>query len=218
MTCPGCYSSVAEDATECPVCGIELSFRGGISVGQNFAIEKAMSGKRSEEESAAFVKKMEESDRLFSLTVAGDPGFLTAGEADGLLSRFSQAAEKEREDTLVKMIDLGIEKFEIEGIQLNTLMERAGQPNLPNILTTGIKLLKLKRYSEAAEWWVLQRSQPQVLKHSATELLYLLMELFTYRIAGRHESANHLAEEIRSHPYTTPRIPSPHAKTNPPSA
>lgn len=85
----------------------------------------------------------------------------------------------------------------LDGITLSDLVDARGTDM--KIVKRGLTFLKNKRWSEALEWWSLHREQLDPSK-DRLGLLLLLMEGFTYRLAGDHRRAADVHARIVAHP------------------
>ena len=85
----------------------------------------------------------------------------------------------------------------VDGITLAELIDK-GDTDL-KIIKRGLLFLKKGMFSEALEWWTLQR---EALSPSQDRLglLLLLMEGFTHRLAGDHRRAADVHARIVAHP------------------
>ncbi|WP_420147386.1 hypothetical protein [Spirosoma sp.] len=197
MICPQCYSTVPTGATECPACNTAFQFAGIATTTTSFFVERAVSRKLSEEENQSLLKKMEESDKILSQTFAGQLAYIKPDELDDILGKLQADHDKDWERNVSALAKADLQQLQFEGLQLQHLI--SDNKEITNILNVGLKLLAKKKYAEAAEWWSLQRGQPQVLPQSKAELLYLLMEMFTYRLDNQLNKINHLIQQIRQH-------------------
>jgi hypothetical protein len=99
-------------------------------------------------------------------------------------------------DELEQLLARDANDIAMDGIQLASLVDHAGDD--VKILKRGLLFLRHRRFSEACEWWNLQR---QALDPSQRrfELLLLLMEAFTQTLAGDGEAAARTRRRIREH-------------------
>jgi hypothetical protein len=114
---------------------------------------------------------------------------------DDIARTLDRAGEKEAafEDIgrILETEELG--DLKIEGVRLNELLSRGGNSVAQRkILRTGFQLLHRKLYSEAAEWWSLNRVQdPSSPFHCVLSLLLA----WTYQLQGNNVAAKAAAEE-----------------------
>ena len=67
------------------------------------------------------------------------------------------------------------------------------------VLKRGLVFVKSGKYTEAIEWWTLQRQRLDASR-ARSQLLYLLMEAFTCSLARDAEGARDARRQIREHP------------------
>jgi hypothetical protein len=85
----------------------------------------------------------------------------------------------------------------LDGITLSELVDKAG--NDMKIVRRGLTFLRNRRWAEALEWWSLHRESLDPSK-DRLQLLLLLMEAFTHRLAGDRRRAQEASQRITSHP------------------
>ncbi|HEY4238306.1 MAG TPA: hypothetical protein VGM88_00745 [Kofleriaceae bacterium] len=85
----------------------------------------------------------------------------------------------------------------LDGITLASLVE-AGSDDV-KILKRGLAFLKNRKYREALEWWSLHREALDPSRERM-QLLLLLMEAFTYRLAGDARRAEDVHARVTAHP------------------
>jgi hypothetical protein len=85
----------------------------------------------------------------------------------------------------------------VDGITLAELIDKGGSDL--KIIKRGLTFLKKQRYTEALEWWTLNRENLTPAQ-DRLGLLLLLMEGFTHRLAGDHRRAADVHARIVSHP------------------
>ncbi len=85
----------------------------------------------------------------------------------------------------------------LDGITLADLVDKGG--NDLKIIKRGLTFLKAKRFSEAVEWFSLNREN-LAPSQDRLALLLLLMEAFAHRLAGDHRRAEAVNVKIVAHP------------------
>lgn len=85
----------------------------------------------------------------------------------------------------------------VDGITLAELIDKGGTDL--KIIKRGLLFLKKGMFSEALEWWTLQRENLSP-SQDRLGLLLLLMEGFTHRLAGDHRRAADVHARIVAHP------------------
>ena len=85
----------------------------------------------------------------------------------------------------------------LDGITLAELVDKSGDDM--KIIKRGLTFLRKRMFSEALEWWSLHRDKLDPSKERLA-LLLLLMEGFTYRLAGDHRKAADVHARIMAHP------------------
>ncbi len=85
----------------------------------------------------------------------------------------------------------------LDGISLAELVDLRGDDM--KIVKRGLTLLKNRRWPEAVEWFTLNREALDPAR-DRLQLLLLLMEAFTWRLAGDHRRAAEVNQRINAHP------------------
>jgi hypothetical protein len=85
----------------------------------------------------------------------------------------------------------------LDGITLSDLVDARG--NDLKIVKRGLTFLRNKRWNEALEWWSLHRDALDATQERLA-LLLLLLEGFTYRLAGDHRRAADVQARVVAHP------------------
>jgi hypothetical protein len=121
---------------------------------------------------------------------------LAPSELEGAITRLNAGSALSL-DELEGALTLDGKGAMLEGIRLMDFLDRGGAEF--ELLRKGIVFLRRKRYGTALEWWSLnrQRLRPDQGK---LELLLLLMEAYTQRLAGAREEAARSMARVRAHP------------------
>ncbi|MBA3539878.1 MAG: hypothetical protein H0T79_09635, partial [Deltaproteobacteria bacterium] len=85
----------------------------------------------------------------------------------------------------------------LDGITLSDLVDKRGDDM--KIVKRGLVFLKNRRWNEALEWFSLNREALDPSR-DRLELLLLLMEAFTHRLAGDPGRAAQAGQRITAHP------------------
>jgi hypothetical protein len=85
----------------------------------------------------------------------------------------------------------------LDGIALTDLIDRRGDD--AKIIKKGLVFLRNKRWPEALEWWSLHRESLDPSRERL-QLLLLLLEAFTHRLAGDDRRAAQVRARIVDHP------------------
>jgi hypothetical protein len=105
-----------------------------------------------------------------------------------------EPSEKEY-DRLLALDD--VNALNVDGVRLNELLDRGvtgGEER--KMVKRGLEFLKRRMYSEAAEWWLLNRPEDEVMNGR----LHLLLSLFlvlTHKLAGDEAAAQAALGEAR---------------------
>ncbi|MBK8920272.1 MAG: hypothetical protein IPM81_02005 [Saprospirales bacterium] len=191
-----------EGAEKCPECQTSLQFGRLAALGaeNSFMVDRVLSRKTAEEQESQMLRKMEEAGRHLDEIISGQLAYFNPDDLGGVIGSSSrEESVSHLGNELATMIEAGIEKLSFEGLHLQDLLS-ANQNKVQNALKIGCRFLKSKKYVEASEWWALQRGQPESLQSPKAELLFLLMEMFTHRLAGQTKLAELASEQIRRHP------------------
>ena len=83
----------------------------------------------------------------------------------------------------------------VEGLQLNDLLQREGLSiHERTTLNKGLLFLRRKLYSEAADWWTLNRPKDALADPRAYCVLSIMLA-FTYHLSGQTDLAKAAAQE-----------------------
>jgi hypothetical protein len=85
----------------------------------------------------------------------------------------------------------------LDGIALSELVDSRGAD--AKLIRRGLVLLRNRRWAEALEWWSLHREGLDPSR-DRLELLLLLLEAFTHRLAGNVARAGEVRARIAAHP------------------
>lgn len=195
--CGNCNAPLPEDRETCPYCraprGAGGLARGEAQGGSARAIEDGLARIMTE----SFLAKeipLDDADR--GAPADDGVGFLALSELRAGLSRIEDAEEPKLAD-LEAALAKDLPLVAIEGIQLSRLVDRTS--NDMQVLKRGLLFVKSGKYTEAIEWWTLQRARLDATR-ARSQLLFLLMEAFTCSLARDAEGARDVKRQIREHP------------------
>jgi hypothetical protein len=192
MRCQRCGTDAAAHVLSCPGCGMSLG--GGELTRAGGALERALDARLAR---MTLEGLMEREAMTAAITLDAEIATpLAPSELQGAISRLN-AASALTLDELEGALALDGKGTMLEGIRLMDFLDRGGAEF--EILRKGIIFLRRKRYGPALEWWSLnrQRLRPDQGK---VELLLLLMESYTHRLAGASEEAARTLARVRAHP------------------
>ena len=147
------------------------------------------------------------SDRLLSeadhgaelthaLDLSADLSLPTTSEIDRVLESVTSAVPNDREIADV-ILNGGFKEITLEGMSLNALLDRGGGSiEEQSILKRGLLFLSRRKYSEAAEWWTLNRP-PEVRTNPRFYTLSSLLLAFTHQLAGQTRLSEAAIAEAR---------------------
>ena len=191
--CTNCGKELDSARTTCAFCRAPRALAGGLARegGEGGAIEAGLARIMTD----ALTEKDEdaEADMLMrELEVAGP---LAPAELGAALARAASADPSI--DQLEDLLARDATEIVIEGIQLASLVDRNGDD--VKILKRGLTFLKHQQYSNALEWWRLQRQSLDPSRRRL-DLLLLMMEAFTHSLAHDGDAAANVRKRIREHP------------------
>jgi hypothetical protein len=193
--CANCSSPYDAQAIVCPFCraprGLAGIARAGDhgGLGDGFGPEDRLARVITEDLLARSDGGLED---LLTRDLAGP---LSPNELRDALSRVDQQSDPslaELEGSLTRESSLAL-----DGITLAELV--GGSSANGKILKRGLAFLRNRRWTEAMEWWSLHRENLDA-RDPHLELLLLLMEGFTYRLAGDPARAAQAHALIVAHP------------------
>lgn len=126
---------------------------------------------------------------LPSLALIGEFG---DGIRTGLLSTIK---EIEQLFSLDAISDTGIELQKLKNIFENGITSAEQQ----KVIRSGMKFLKRRMYSEAAEWWLLNRPE-YISSNSYLHLILTLLLVLTYKLSGNEVGADSTLAEAKENP------------------
>lgn len=186
MTCETCGQRFDASATACPYCRAPVGM-GGLARGG--AAEDLLERVKTENMLARA------DDNLEDLLVRDLGGPLSPGELRDALVRVDAQSDPtlaDLEGSLARDAAIAL-----DGIALSELVDKSG--NDMKIVRRGLTFLKNRRFTEALEWWSLHREALDPSR-DRFELLLLLMEAFTHRLAGDPRRAAEVSQRITTHP------------------
>ncbi|MCX5745972.1 MAG: hypothetical protein NT062_26130 [Proteobacteria bacterium] len=183
--CEACGSAFDATAMVCPYCRAPRGMGGLGRVGEQGLLERI----------ATEQLLARADDGLEDLLVRDLGGPLSPMDLRDALVRVEQASDPsvaDLEGSLTRDAAIAL-----DGIALSELVDKAGDDM--KIVRRGLVFLRNKRWTEALEWWGLHRDALDPSK-DRLELLLLLMEAFTHRLAGDPRRAAELSRRINAHP------------------
>lgn len=109
-------------------------------------------------------------------------------------------ARVDRGDPSVADLEQSLEQAataSLDGVALSELVDSRGAD--AKLIRRGLVLLRNRRWAEAVEWWSLHREGLEPSR-DRLELLLLLLEAFTHRLAGNTARAVEVRARITAHP------------------
>jgi hypothetical protein len=183
MTCDNCGQPCEASATSCPYC--RASTGGGLArVAATDALDRSVA------------------DALLARFDAGVDDLLDRdlGGALALDELRAAVARVDRSDPTVAELERSLTDeaaLALDGIALSGLIDPRGADR--KIVQRGLALLKRGLWSEALEWWSLHRASLDPSRERFA-LLLLLLEAFTYRLAGDPRRAAEARARAAAHP------------------
>jgi len=192
--CPNCGSALDASLGRCPFCrapSAELALARVDAPG-----EGAVAGALARLEVDGLLAKDGGGDALLLDRDLDAGGPLALSELGDALARV-QEEEGASLDALEGLLTRDGDA-RVDGIQLASLLDRGGEGET-KVLKRGLLFLRHGKYSEALDWWTLQREALDPTRRRF-ELLLLLMEAFTQKLAGHADALERTRRKIRSHP------------------
>jgi len=193
MTCENCGQPCDAAAVICPYCrssarssvaGAGLARRSG-----NDSLDRAVGD-------ALLARLDAGAEDLLTRDLAGP---LALDELRGAVARI------DRGDPSLAELESSLRRdatIALDGIALSELIDARGAD--AKVVRRGLVFLRTRRWAEAAGWWSLHREVPGA--PARRQLLLLLLEAFTHRLAGDPRRAGELQARIAAHPlYPTTR-------------
>lgn len=189
MTCENCGQPCAAAAVICPYCRSSAAGAGLARRSGDDGLDRAVGD-------ALLVRLDAAAEDLLTRDLAGP---LALDELRGAVARVDRGDPSlaELESSLGRDTTIAL-----DGIALSELVDASDAD--AKVVRRGLVFLRNRRWAEAAEWWVLHREVPGA--PARRQLLYLLLEAFTHRLAGDPRRAAELQARVAAHPlYRTTR-------------
>ena len=135
-------------------------------------------------------------DRMEDLLARDLAGPLAPSELHAALDRVQAAAAEPSLADLENML-AHESQVTLDGITLHDLLDHRADD--AKIIKKGLVFLRNKRWAEALEWWSLHRESLDPSRERL-QLLLLLLEAFTHRLAGDDRRAAQVRDRIVAHP------------------
>jgi hypothetical protein len=194
MKCESCERELPDGAALCPFC--RASQRGdGLARGDEGVgwLARETDDRLARSAVASMLARTESLGDLIREDALAGP--LSVGELRSAAQRAVQ--DDKGADELDRLIPEEMLQMNLDGLQLAGLVDRRAGDLA--VLKTGLVLLRARRYPEALEWWTLKRAG-LVAGQGRLELLLLMMEVFSFVLAGRAEDAARVKALVREHP------------------
>lgn len=190
LACDNCRAPFDAAATTCPFCRAPRGL-GGLARATS-AVEDRLDRAVTDNLLARV------DDRLEDLLARDLAGPLAPGELRDALVRVDQ-----QHDPTVADLENSLARdaaIALDGIALTDLVDLRGDDM--KIVKRGLVFLKNRRWTEAVEWFSLHRDaiDPARAGGDKLQLLLLLLEAFTWRLAGDHARAGEVNHRIQTHP------------------
>lgn len=197
MRCPVCTAEIDDASATCPVCMCPVGASSLTRALDADALTRKIDDEVSREMVDGLLTRAEPLNNLIreeSLSSA-----LETSELQGLLDRVGGVSGPV-DDGLARLLPEELSSISIDGLSLAKLID----PSSGDLraLKTGFTLVRHRRYAEASEYWNLQRQRAEadVTKERLVFLL-LVLDAFTWRLAGDRERLRVALERVNAHPY-----------------
>lgn len=183
MICDACDQSYADTAPSCPHCRTAASL-------------DALAWKTADDRLDRGI-----TDALLARCDVGTEALLARDFGDSITrDELHRAIERvDRSEPTLAELELALAResaVALDGIALSALVDAGGAD--VKMVRRGLAFLKARRWAEALEWWALQRDaatgQPR------RQLLLLVLESFTHRLAGDRQRAADVHAQVIAHP------------------
>lgn len=185
--CDNCGTGFDAGAAVCPYCRSPRGI-GGLARGAD-----ALEDRLARVETENYLARVD--DGLEDMLMRDLGGPLAPAELRDALARVDQTSDPsiaDFESSLARDASLAL-----DGIAIGDLVDLRGDDM--KIVRRGLVFLKNRRWTEAVEWFSLNREALPPEKDRFA-LLLLLLEAFTWRLAGDHRRAGDVNQRINAHP------------------
>jgi hypothetical protein len=191
IPCQHCFQPFDPGISTCPYCRAPRGLAGLAAAPREAAPADRLARVFTE---SMLARTDERTEDLLARDLAGP---LAPSELHAALDRaLARASDEPSLDHLESMLAQD-SAVALDGIALTDLLDRRGDD--AKIIKKGLVFLRNKRWPEALEWWSLHRESLDPTRERF-QLLLLLLEAFTHRLAGDDRRAAQVRARIVDHP------------------
>jgi hypothetical protein len=187
--CDTCGAGFDASAATCPFCRAPRGIGGGL------ARMADLEDRLARVETENYLARASADDGLEDLLMRDMGGPLAPSELRDALARVDQTSDPsvaDFESSLAREASIAL-----DGIAIGDLVDLKSDDM--KIVRRGLTLLKNRRWTEAVEWFSLHR-EALAPEKDRFALLLMLLEAFTWRLAGDHRRAGEVNQRINAHP------------------
>jgi hypothetical protein len=195
MKCRNCDTIVPEEALRCPNCNTPIN-TGRLTFSSGKAsLDRAVSNSLVRAKSSFLLERADSLDNLSEDIERQGLTALTTADLQQAIVHIKEENSTSLQE-LENLLSISAEQVSVEGIKLSGLLDGAADDR--EILKKGLIFLKHGRYSEAVEWWSLNRQRVDSSRQRLKFLL-LIMEAFTLSLSGDLQRASLIRKQIKEH-------------------
>lgn len=194
--CPGCGTAVPADAQICPYCRSPQAAGGIVRSSGADAMDRHVEARLARLRTEDLLASADTFETLLAPLSRDARTGVLPGDLYQAMARVEDAAVPSLQ-RLESLLALDGAELRLEGIDLSSLVERSSSEQ--TLLRRGLTFLKHRRYDEAVEWWAINR-QELGPNQGRLDLLLLLLEAFTHRLAGDKDRAERCRTAVLVHP------------------
>jgi hypothetical protein len=195
IKCKVCDCEIPESAIRCPNCKTPLNV-GMISTSAGeFSLDRVVSARLARSLSSSLLEKADSSSSIANEIEKKTMTALTSSDLQSVVNHLQKKSNPDL-GQIENMLDLNPGKVILEGISLAGLLDGKGD-NIA-VIKKGLVFLKHCKYAEATEWWTLNRQRIDS-KQQKFQFVLLIMEAFTYSLAGDEVKTEQMRKKIHNH-------------------
>jgi hypothetical protein len=196
MKCSKCNSDIPGTVLRCPNCRTPSNTGMLSTTTRTTLLDRVVSNHLARSISSSLLERADNLNSLDDEIERRTVNSLTTRDLQNVITNLNKNSTPQLSE-LENMLSLNPENITLEGIKLSGLLD--GKGNDMAILKNGIVFLKYRKYTEAIEWWTLNRQRLDPKKQKLHFVL-LIMEAFTYTLNGDELRAEQVRRKIFNHP------------------
>jgi hypothetical protein len=182
-------------AVRCPNCKAPINAGLLSSSNEKSLLDRVVSERLARSISSSLLERADTLSRISDEIERKTINSLTTNDLQGAITHLKKESTLDLVE-LEKTLELNPGNITLEGINLAGLLN--GKGNDLEILKKGLVFLKHRKYTEAIDWWTLNRQRIDSRQQKLQFILFI-MEAFTYALSGDKAKAELIRKKIHNH-------------------